>query len=146
MKLKIYLIVIIAFAITTFGTAQTYVSNYTITGNQHYRYQTNFTNFDVQVDGDITVNDNDTGIKSISPGGFLKISMKSFGNRRALEIHSNSDGLLSYEYTEGRKEEPFEPEGRKWLAEILPDVVRSTGIDAVGRTKRIYKKVVLMGS
>jgi len=107
-------------------------------GKKQYKYSDNFTNYEIQVNGDIKVNDDDTGIKSISPGGYLKISKRTFGNKRAIIIESNSMGILSYEYYEGRTEIPFEPEGRKWLADVLLDVIRMTGIDAEGRTNRIY--------
>ena len=105
----------------------------------HYNYKDNFTNYDVQVKGDIKVTDDDSGIKSISPGGYLKVSKKTFGNKRSLIVESNASGKLSYEYYVGRTKTPYEPEGRQWLSEILLDVIRITGIDAKGRVNRIYK-------
>jgi hypothetical protein len=107
---------------------------------KQYRYSDNFTDYEVQTKGDIKVSDDDTHIISISPGGYLKVSKKTFGNKRSLIIESNVNGVLHYEFYEGRNEIPFEPEGRKWLADILLDVVRITGIDAAGRTERIYSK------
>jgi len=106
----------------------------------HYNYSDGFTDFEVQVNGDIHVTDDDKGIKSISPGGYIKIEKKTFGNKRSLNIESNSSGVISYQYFEGRSEVPFEPEGKTWLAEILLDIIRLTGIDAEERTKRIYSK------
>lgn len=127
-------------------SGQTYSYNTCYTGNKkQYKYSDNFSNYDIQVNGKITVNDNDTGIKDISPGGSLKISKKTFGNKRTIIIESNSSGNLNYEYYEGRTEIPFDPEGKKWLADVLLDVVRLTGIDAEGRTKRIYAKEGLNG-
>lgn len=110
-----------------------------IKGKNQYRYSDSFTDYEVQTKGKIKVNDDDTRIVSISPGGYLKISKKTFGNKRSLIVESSAGGKLNYEYYEGRSEVPFEPEGRKWLADILLDVVRMTGIDADGRTKRIYQ-------
>lgn len=109
-------------------------------GKKQYRFSNVFSSFDIQVKGDISVNDDDTGIKSISPGGYIKISKRTFGNKRTIIIESNTNGELSYEYYEGRKEIPFEPEGRKWLADVLLELIHITGIDAVGRTKRIYRQ------
>lgn len=129
-----------------FLSAQEYSYNSCYVGNKkQYKYSDNFSNYDIQVNGKITVNDDDTGIKSISSGGSLKISKKTFGNKRSIIIESNSSGKLSYEYYEGRQEIPFDPEGKKWLADVLLDVVRLTGIDAEGRTKRIYNKRGLDG-
>lgn len=127
-------------------SGQNYSYNYSYPGGKkQYKYSDNFSNYDIQVKGDITLNDDDTGIKSISPGGSLKISKKTFGNKRTIIIESNSSGILNYEYYEGRHEIPFDPEGKKWLADVLLDVVRLTGIDAEGRTKRIYAKKGLDG-
>ena len=106
--------------------------------NNHYRSRSAFQSMDVKYDGDITIADNDRSIKSISPGGYLKISIRTFGNSRELLVNSSSGGTLTYEFKEGRKEVPFEPEGRRWLADVLIDVVRSTSIDAEGRAQRIY--------
>jgi hypothetical protein len=94
---------------------------------------------EVSYKGKIKVTDNDEDIKSISPGGFLKISNRTFGNRRTVIIMSDSDGKLTREYYIGKNLQEWEPEGRIWLAENLIDVLRSTGIDAEGRTRRIYK-------
>jgi hypothetical protein len=109
-------------------------------GKKQYKYRDTLSSYDVQVNGDIEVNDTDSGIKSISPGGYLKISKKAFGNKRSVVVESDSRGELTYEYYEGSKKIPYEPEGRKWLSDVLLEVVRLTGIDAEGRTKRIHAK------
>jgi len=109
-------------------------------GKKQYRYSDTFSSYDVQVKGDIELKNDDSGIKSISPGGYLKISKKTFGNKRSVVIESDSRGELSYEYYEGNKKIQYQPEGRKWFADVLLDVVRLTGIDAENRTKRIYAK------
>ena len=135
--------ILFGFFILTFMTisAQEYVQNVNvINGRTQYKYSDSFTNYEVQVKGNIKVNGDDTGILSISPGGSLKISKKTFGNKRSIIIESNSAGEMNYEYFEGRREVPYDPEGKKWLADVLLDVVRITGIDARGRTKRLYKK------
>jgi len=123
------------------SVAQEYSCNTNIVnGRKQYKYSDNFTNYDIQLKGEIKVNDDDTEIVSISPGGNLKISKKTFGNKRSLIIESNSKGTLNYEFYEGRKEIPYDPEGKKWLADVLLDVVRIAGVDVEGRTKRIYSQ------
>ena len=47
---------------------------------------------------------------------------------------------LKREYYEGRTKIPFEPAGRQWMAEILPELVRTTTIGAEGRVDRFFKK------
>ncbi len=94
--------------------------------------------FNINFKGDIKVADDDKSIKSISEGGFLEIEKKTFGNSRKLNIYPNSSGTLVYEYKEGSSIINFEPNGRKWMEEILPEIIRNTGIDIEGRVKRIY--------
>ncbi len=123
--------------------SSSFAQNYcyqTTNGKQQYKYSDGFTNFDVQVKGDIKVNNDDTDIKSISSGGYLKFSKKTFGNKRSITVESNSLGKLTYEYYEGRTKVPYEPEGKKWMSDVLLEIIRMTGIDAEGRTKRIFSQ------
>ncbi len=106
----------------------------------HFRTNNGFNSMEIKYDGKIHVSDDDKSIRSISPNGYLKVGYRTFGNKRELLVNSDRTGHLSYEFYEGRKEVPFEPEGKKWLADVLLDVVRSTGIDAEGRTARFYSR------
>jgi len=99
-----------------------------------------FNSFKINYKGEIKVSDDDTFIESISPGGFLQIEKATFGNKRKLLIESGSNGELNYKYNEGFKQKDFDPHGKEWLAEILLDVVRQTGIDAKGRATRFYNR------
>jgi len=103
-----------------------------------YNFNGSSGDFNVNFKGDIKVAEDDKSITSISEGGFLEIEKKTFGNSRKLNIYPNSSGTLVYEYKEGSSKINFEPNGRKWMEEILPDVIRNTGIDIEGRVKRIY--------
>ncbi|MEM7108341.1 MAG: hypothetical protein AAF519_08955 [Bacteroidota bacterium] len=96
-------------------------------------------NFNIEYRGDIDVNDTDTDVTSISPGGYLEISKTTFGSKRAIVIEPRG-GTLKKEYYEGRKEVPWNPDGKEWLAEILPDMVRSTGFAAESRVNRYFKQ------
>jgi F0F1-type ATP synthase delta subunit len=100
--------------------------------------------FNVEYRGDIELTDDDKDVKSISPGGYLEISKTTFGNRREIIIRE-SGGQLVREYYEGRSKVPFDPNGKAWLADILPDLVRSTGIAARSRVNRFYKKAGVNG-
>ncbi|MEL7003829.1 MAG: hypothetical protein AAFN93_13990 [Bacteroidota bacterium] len=96
-------------------------------------------NFNIEHRGDIEVTDDDRDIKSISRGGYLEITKTTFGSKRSILIEA-SGGQLIREYREGRRLVDYEPDGRKWLAEILPDIVRSSGIAAESRINRLYKQ------
>lgn len=97
-----------------------------------------YSSYKISFEGKITLSKDDKSVLSISPGGFLEISRASFGNSRKIEISSDKRGNLSSKYYEGRNEADFNPGGKKWLADILPQVVRETGIGAESRISRIY--------
>ena len=88
--------------------------------------------------GKIAFTDDERDIKSISPGGYFKFSKTTFGNTRSVLIESSGDGVLTRTYHAGRQEQPYEPEGRKWLADMLPEIIATSGIGAEERVRRIY--------
>ncbi len=126
-------------------TAGMNYQSYRITGPIRKRIVNGIDEMEIKFDGDIRIGKDDMSIQSISPGGYLNFSVKTFGNKRELLVTSDRNGRLSYEYHEGRKEVPFEPEGRRWMEDILIDVVRASGIDAERRTDRIFKSGGLNG-
>lgn len=95
--------------------------------------------FKLEYEGEITLSDDDKDIVAISRGGFLEISKSSFGGKRKLVIEAES-GKLRKRYYVGWSEKSFIPEGKAWLAEILPDIVRSTTIGAEKRVNRFYSR------
>ncbi len=118
---------------------KTICTNYHQTGGlSTCRIETNNMDLYVEMKGDIRVTENDRDIKSISPGGYLKFSQKTFGNKRTISIESDSNGQLTRKFYENRSEIPYEPEGRKWMSEVLIEVIRASGIDAENRAKRIF--------
>ncbi len=95
--------------------------------------------FNVEMRGKIELTDDDSDIKSMSSDGYLEITKTVFGSRRTLIISPQSGGLKR-EYYEGRTSLPYEPEGRKWMSEIMPELVRTTTIGAESRVNRFYKQ------
>jgi ribosome-binding factor A len=96
--------------------------------------------FSLEFEGDITLSDDDKDITAISRGGYMEIKKSAFGNRRRIFMEPGTNGKLIKKYYVGRSEENFESEGRKWLAEILPEVLRSSTLGAKQRVNRFYKK------
>ncbi len=115
--------------------------NFKLSSGKHRTTQISingFNNFNIEFRGDIEVNDDDTDIIGISPGGYLEINKTTFGSKRSIIVES-VNGILKKEYYEGRSKVNFEPDGKQWLAEILPEIVRSTGLAAKSRINRYYK-------
>jgi hypothetical protein len=97
-------------------------------------------------DGKITFTDDERDIKSITPGGYFRYSKTTFGNKREIFIQSAWDGTLRRKYFTGKSEVAYEPEGRQWLQQMLPEIMATTGLGAEDRIKRIYAKAGLNGA
>jgi len=109
-------------------------------GVSRWKTSTGLTSFNIELRGKIEVTDDDKDIKSMSDDGYLEISKTVFGSKRSIIIESQGGGRLKKEYYEGRSKVEWEPAGRTWLNEILPEVVRSTTIGAESRVERFYKQ------
>jgi SOS response regulatory protein OraA/RecX len=101
--------------------------------------------FNVEYDGRIEFTDDDRAIKSISRGGYLLIRKTSFGDRREILAEPNADGTINYEYRVGRNRQEWNKEAQDFLATMLLEVIRTTGIGAEARVERFYKRGGLDG-
>jgi hypothetical protein len=109
-------------------------------GVQKWRTSTLLTDFNIELRGKIEVTDDDKDIKSLSDDGYLEIEKTAFGSKRTIVIESLGGGKIKKEYYEGRTKMDWETNGKAWLAEILPELVRSSTIGAEGRVDRFFKK------
>ncbi|MGH9308969.1 MAG: M56 family metallopeptidase [Vicinamibacterales bacterium] len=95
---------------------------------------------EVKYEGQVEFTDDDRDVRSLSPGGSLTIRQ---GGRvfpeHTVEFKAASDGTIERRYWAGRSERPFDPEGRQWLAQVLPRFIRQSGIGAERRVGRIFK-------
>jgi beta-lactamase regulating signal transducer with metallopeptidase domain len=94
---------------------------------------------EVSYRGEIQFTDDDADVKSISPGGWLRIRESGLPGDKAVEFRADASGTLQRKFWVGSTERPFEPEGRQWLKDALPRFIRQTGIGAEGRVKRILQ-------
>ncbi len=107
---------------------------------QRFKTSRGFDNFNVEYRGKIEITDDDKDIKSMSDDGYLEISKTVFGSKRSIIIEGQGNGKIKKEYYEGRTEVAWEPGGKTWLAEILPEVVRTTTLCAESRVSRFFKQ------
>lgn len=105
-----------------------------------YKNNTGVTNTELEYRGKIVFTEDETDVKYISPGGFLRFSKRSFGNKRTIILEGESNGGIYREYREGSKKLPFEPDGKRWMASVLPEIIRTTGIGAEERAAKFYAK------
>jgi len=111
-------------------------------GKETYRWKSSIgsTDFNIEIRGKIEITDDDKDIKSISDDGYMEITKTVFGSKRAVVIESQGGGKMKKEYYEGRTKMDWEPNGRQWLSEIMPEIVRSTGLGAESRVNRFLKQ------
>lgn len=114
-------------------------------GTVTYTYKQPGTATSLSYEGQITFTEDERDIKSISPGGYFRYSKTTFGNKREIFIQSGQDGTLHRKYFVGRSEEPYEPAGRQWLQEMLPEIIANTGLGAEDRIRRFYAKGGVQG-
>lgn len=113
--------------------------------NGVHRWTNGLTDFNIEVRGKIDVTDDDKDIKSLSNDGYLKITKTVFGSKRAIIVESLGGGKFKKEYYEGRTKMEWEPNGKDWLGEILPEIVRTTTLASEGRVNRIFAKAGASG-
>jgi hypothetical protein len=132
---------LIAFLMTASLMVKAQVSVYSNnkTTKVSYNKSNGVGSFNVEIRGKIEMTDDDKDIKSMSSDGYLEVTKTVFGSRRSIVITPQANGLKR-EYYEGRTAVAFEPEGRKWLSEILPELLRSTTIGAESRVNRFYRQ------
>lgn len=117
-------------------------SSHSTNGRNVYRWRNSsgVSDFNIEMRGSIEVTDDDKDIKSLSNDGYLEITKTVFGARRQIIIESLGGGRIRKEYYEGRTRMEWEPNGRNWLGEILPEIVRSSTLGAEGRVNRIFRE------
>lgn len=136
----VYLFLLLGVALTTTGQSEN-TTIYASRGDAKTTYRTSdgLNSFNIEVRGTLEVSDDDRDVTSMSHDGYFEVTKTSFGSRRTIKIIREGSVLIK-RYYEGRTEVNFDPEGRKWLAEILPEVVRTTTIAAESRVNRFYSK------
>jgi hypothetical protein len=93
----------------------------------------------VRYQGAVEFSQDDADVVRLSPGGYLKISNGGWFSDRSVEFRADRNGTIERRFWMGSSEKPFEPDGRRWLADTLPRVIRQSGIGASARVARFLK-------
>jgi beta-lactamase regulating signal transducer with metallopeptidase domain len=86
----------------------------------------------VRSSGTITFTEDDTDVKSVSPGGYFILSEHN-GGTTTYEVRARADGSLERLWN-GK---PAGAEAKAWLARVMPEFLRRTGFNADARVSRI---------
>ena len=106
-------------------------------GKSSYHWVDGSYSLKIEVQGDIEWTPDERGVKSVSRNGYLEITEKKRGGKYSVVIEESSSGNVDYVYRKNGKKRTFDNEGQEWLADILPQVIRETGIGAESRVERI---------
>ncbi len=91
----------------------------------------------IEAEGTIAFNAAGDGLESISDAGFFLIEEREGRDLRGVEIMPGREGGIEYYYFEGRDWKEFDASAQRWLKELLPDIMRRTGLGADTRVKAI---------
>ena len=105
------------------------------TGN--VTWSSNGHKLEVSYNGEFEFTDDDADVKRLSPGGTLRIKDGGWLGGHTIDFKADASGSITRRYWDGMSEKPFEPEGRAWLAQALPRLIRQTGLGARARVARI---------
>jgi beta-lactamase regulating signal transducer with metallopeptidase domain len=93
----------------------------------------------VNIEGDVQFNDAETAVTRISEDGELHIVEVRDGVKRELRLQPQGSGFARLYRVDG-DDAPYDAAAEKWLSAVLPDIFRTTGLDAEARLKRILAR------
>ena len=135
MKLTFFLIAFSLVFVRTYlsCTGAWHASNSNVEGNMtiisdNYREEIHWS-------GVIRLNDDETALASITPGGYLKYRL----NDKKMVAESNLQGEISYSLYDDGVQIPADSNGQKFIAHAIEQLV-AAGFDAAQRVERIYQK------
>ena len=107
----------------------------------NYVWSDNGEKVEVNFRGEFEFSADDTDVARMSPGGYLRLRHGKgwILSGHTVEFSADSSGAISRRFWVGSTEHPFEPDGRTWLATMLPRFIRQSGIGAPARVARIHK-------
>ena len=85
--------------------------------------------------GKFQLSDDESGFKSISPGGYFKFRL----NDVKVKAESNMRGEIEYKIYDGKNDIPMNEEGKSIVSKAVHEMIY-WGYDAEGRVERVYHK------
>ncbi|HKE57181.1 MAG TPA: hypothetical protein VKB46_10780 [Pyrinomonadaceae bacterium] len=94
----------------------------------------------IEIRGKAEFNDDYTDILNVSEGGYVRIEEERDGHSRRYEVRHDLGGSLTRTYYVDGRARALDDSGRAWLAKIVLDTVRQSGIDADKRVQKILRQ------
>ena len=93
--------------------------------------------YSARIRGKIEFNERDDDIARMDDGASASFEQTSRGITRRIDFSSRGGAIERRYFVEGR-EEAIDEQGRAWVAELVPTIVRETAVNAGPRVKRIH--------
>jgi beta-lactamase regulating signal transducer with metallopeptidase domain len=79
-------------------------------------------------------------VKQLSRDGMLYLRERRSDVDRELQVTPDDDGSPRYAYREDGEQASFNDDARAWLGEVLPEILRESGLNAPERVARLRKQ------
>lgn len=96
--------------------------------------------FRVDIEGKAEFTEDYTDIRDVSDGGYVRIEEDRNGQSRRYEVRRNSGGELRRLYYVNGEAHQLDQEARNWVARMVLNAVRQSGIDADKRVQIILRQ------
>ncbi|MEM7350414.1 MAG: hypothetical protein AAF657_06380 [Acidobacteriota bacterium] len=96
--------------------------------------------FEVTSSGDFELNGEETRIQRVKPGTFVSLRTSTARQSRQVEISAGHAGAPQLRFRIGGTEGPGDEASHRWLAGLLPEVVRETGLASGSRVQNLYRR------
>ncbi|SFU20080.1 hypothetical protein SAMN04489724_0230 [Algoriphagus locisalis] len=133
----IWILIVLLSSVQLLHAQSSTTSTSRTTNSSNFVYKDDNQKLKIESNGKIEISSDEKSISFISPGGSLKIEKTIFGNSRSITIKNDGAGL-EHDYKEGGRKKPFEPDGKAWLAEMLPEMMNTTTLGAGKRVDRLF--------
>ncbi|MEQ1511760.1 MAG: M56 family metallopeptidase [Lysobacteraceae bacterium] len=90
----------------------------------------------VRIEGDVEFNTKESDVARMGRGAEFEVEQLRDGVKRKITIVPAA-GRIQRTYLVGGTARPFDANGAAWLAAVIPDIYRMTGMEAEARAKRL---------
>lgn len=97
------------------------------------------TSMSVTIDGKIAFKADDTGIERLDADGVARFEETRDSTTRRV-VFTMQKGVLQPTYFVANVEQPFDAAAQSWFAQLLPALIRESGIGAEERIGRLYRQ------
>jgi beta-lactamase regulating signal transducer with metallopeptidase domain len=95
---------------------------------------------DLRMHGHVEFNDDESDVKSITPGGWFSYEESHGFSSRRYQVTADGSGAIKRQYLVDGRDHPFDDEARAWVRASVPEILRESAVDAPERVRRLLKQ------